>query len=152
MILDERSQFCSAVALNTGAAGTYLIGDVIDLGVARDIGAGKTMWVCIQVSTAATSGGSATANFQLASDSVAAIAADGTETIHADTGMLTPVASMVAGYQWAIAIPPAMSQDFERFLGIQQVTGTAAFTAGAVNAFLTIDPPVSWKPLPDGSN
>ena len=31
MILDTLNQFCSAVALNTGGAGTYLVGDVIDL-------------------------------------------------------------------------------------------------------------------------
>ena len=152
MILDERAEFCDATAINTGAAGTYLVGDVMDLDVARDVGAGKTMWVVIQVTTAFTSGGSATVRWQLASDSVAAIAADGTESIHADTGFLTAVASCVAGFQWAIAIPPEMSEAFERFLGIQQVTGTAAFTAGAINAFLTIDPPARWNPLADGNN
>ena len=31
MILDERTEFCDATALNTGGAGSYLLGDVIDL-------------------------------------------------------------------------------------------------------------------------
>lgn len=152
MILDERAEFCDATALNTGGAGTYLIGDVMDLDVARDIGGGKTMWLAIQVTTAFTSGGSATVRWQLATDSIAAIAADGTESIHADTGFLTAVASCVAGFQWAIAIAPEMSEAFERYLGVQQVTGTAAFTAGAINAFLTIDPPTAWNPNADGNN
>jgi hypothetical protein len=39
-VLDERTEFCDATALNTGAAGTYLIGDVIDSSVVRDIGQG----------------------------------------------------------------------------------------------------------------
>ena len=43
MILDERNEFADAVALNTGAAGSYLIGDQIDLGVARDIGNGEPL-------------------------------------------------------------------------------------------------------------
>ena len=30
MILDERTEFCDATALNTGAAGSYLIGDVVE--------------------------------------------------------------------------------------------------------------------------
>ena len=31
MIIDKRNEFASATALNTGAAGTYNVGDVIDL-------------------------------------------------------------------------------------------------------------------------
>ena len=151
MILDERTELCDATALNTGGAGTYLIGDVIDLETARDIGAGHTMYLVVQVTTAVTSGGSATVKFHLASDSVAAIAADGSETIHASTDAIGK-ASLVAGYQLAIAIAPEMSNAFERYVGIEQVTGTAALTAGAVNAFLTFDPPANWSAQPDATN
>ena len=59
MILDERLEFCDATALNTGGAGTYLLGDVIDLEVARDIGAGEPVWCVIQMDTAGGSTGSA---------------------------------------------------------------------------------------------
>lgn len=151
MILDERTELCDATALNTGGAGTYLIGDVIDLETARDIGAGHTMYLVVQVTTAVTSSGSATVKFHLASDSVAAIAADGSETIHASTDAIGK-ASLVAGYQLAIAIAPEMSNAFERYVGIEQVTGTAALTAGAVNAFLTFDPPANWSAQPDATN
>jgi len=60
MILDKRTEFCDATALNTGAAGTYLIGDQIDLGVARDIGTGEQLYLVITVDTPPTSAGAAT--------------------------------------------------------------------------------------------
>ena len=41
MILDEITEFCDATSLNTGAAGTYNVGDVIDSSVARDLGNGQ---------------------------------------------------------------------------------------------------------------
>ena len=41
---------------------------------------------------------------------------------------------------------PAAS--YERYVGIQQITGTAAFTAGAIDAFLTMDP-IAWKAYAD---
>src|SRR4051812_40283389 len=34
-VMDSRAEFCDATALNTGAAGTYLIGNVMDLSVVR---------------------------------------------------------------------------------------------------------------------
>lgn len=145
MILDERLEFADATALNTGAAGTYLIGDVVDLGVSRDIGEGESLYLVIQVDTTATSGGSAPGQFKLASDAQAAIATDGSATVHFET-VAIPVATLVAGYRvCAIALPRGT---YERYLGILQVTGTAAFTAGKVNAFLT-DNPGKWTAYAD---
>lgn len=143
MILDERNEFCDATALNTGAAGSYLIGDVIDTSIAgtatqpNDLGAGDALWLVIQVATTATSGGSATGQFHLCSDAAAAIAVDGSATYHFSSGAI-PVATLVAGYRVACVKLP--SGTYERYIGIVQTTGTAAFTAGAVNAFLTNDP------------
>ena len=135
MILDERNEFCDATALNTGAAASYLIGDVIDLGVTGlNVGAGEDVWLVIQVDTTATSGGSATGAFHLASDAQAAIAVDGSASYHFSTSAI-PVATLVAGYQIAAVRLP--SGTYERYLGILQTTAVAAFTAGKVNAFLT---------------
>jgi len=137
MILDERGEFCDATALNTGGAASYLIGDVIDLGAtSRDIGTGEDLYVVIQVDTTATSGGSATGQFHLASDAQAAIAVDGTATYHLSTAAIA-VATLVAGYTVLVARLP--SGTYERYLGILQTTAVAAFTAGKVNAFLTKD-------------
>lgn len=135
MIMDKFNEFCDATALNTGAAGTYLIGNVIDLGTTGlNVGVGEDLYCVVRVATTATSGGSATLTIKLASDAQAAIATDGSATEHFVTDAI-PVASLTAGYELcAFRLP---SGTYERYLGILQVTGTAAFTAGAVDAFLT---------------
>jgi hypothetical protein len=136
MIMDERLEFCDAQALNTGAAGTYLIGDVIDLGsIARDIGEGDNLELFINVSTAVTSAGSATVQFTLASDAQASIATDGTATVHWQSAAI-PKATLVAGYNVVRIVVPMNNPAYERYLGILQTTGTAALTAGAVDAGL----------------
>jgi hypothetical protein len=136
MILDERTEFCDATALNTGAAASYLIGDVIDTQIiGLELGISADLWLVIQVDTTATSGGSATGAFHLASDAQAAIAVDGSATYHLSTGAIA-VATLVAGYQIMRARLPA-TPAAERYLGILQTTAVAAFTAGKVNAFLT---------------
>lgn len=142
MYLDERTEFADATALNTGAAGTYNIGDVIDTratsidpNVTKDH-EGSDLYLVIQVDTTATSGGAATGQFRLVSDDTAT-PDTATATIHY-TGPAIPVATLVAGYRYcAVRLP---SGSYERYIGVQQITGTAAFTAGKINAFLTADP------------
>lgn len=148
-IMDSTFEFCDATALNTGAAGTYLIGNVVDLVKARDIGNGRVTYLVISVDTAVTSGSSATVQFILASDAQAAIATDGSATAHW-TSAAIPKASLVAGYKLVVPLP-LESPVYEEFLGILQVTGVAALTAGKVNAYLTLDPP-SWKAYPNSPN
>lgn len=155
MYLDERTEFADATAMNTGAAGTYNVGDVIDTralsgattidpNVTKDH-EGSEQYLVIQIDTTATSGGAATAQFQLVSDSTTTISTDGTQTIHY-TGPAIAVATLVAGYRYcAIPLP---SGSYERYIGVQQVTGVAAFTAGKINAFLTNDPAL-WRPYAD---
>jgi len=149
MILDERLEMLDATALNTGAAGTYLVGDVIDTSIVnKDLGHGEDLWAVIRITTAVTSGGAATVQFQLASDAQAAIATDGSATIHAQTAAI-PKATLIAGYTaLAIRLPAGT---YERYLGILQITGTAALTAGAADAYLTKDY-ASWSAYPDASN
>ena len=147
MILDERNEFADATALDTAGTGRVLVGDVIDLGAtSRDIGNGQPLYAVIQVDTAVTSGGSATVSFEIASDAQAAIAVDGTATVHAVTAAI-PKASLVAGYLVAAVALPIGS--YERYLGIIQNVGTAALTAGKINAFLTTDV-AKWVATPDG--
>lgn len=147
MIFDEFAEFADATALNTGAAASYLIGDVMDLGsTTSDVGNGEPMYLVIQVDTTATSGGAGTYAFHLASDAQAAIAVDGTATYHFSTSAIA-VATLIAGYTIAIVALPHGT--YERYLGILQTTAVAAATAGKVNAFLTHDPS-KWVALPDG--
>lgn len=137
MILDERSEFCDATALNTGAVGSYLLGDVMDLTVVgADQGQGSDLYCVIQVDTTVTSTGAGTYAFKLCSDAQAAIAVDGSQTIHFSTGLI-PKATLVAGYQIAAFKLPLGT--YERYLGIVQETAVEVAGAGKINAFLTTD-------------
>jgi hypothetical protein len=140
MILDERTEFCDATALNTGAAGNYLIGDVVDLGVARDLGGDMAVYLVVSVDTTATSGGSATGQFNLVTDDNASLTSPTTLV----SSKAWTVATMTAGTVLMAVQLPLEGTAYERYIGIQQVTGTAAFTAGKVNAFLTEDV-ARWK-------
>lgn len=152
MWIDERSEFADAVAV-TLAAGSNLIGDVMDLGSSRDIGAGHTLYLILQVTTAFAGG--TDFQFILASDSQAAIATDGAETRHYAGDVYTD-AQLAVGFTRSIPLPSgdtALGQDnlgYERFLGIIGV-GTGTHTAGAINAFLSPD---SYGNVlyPDGNN
>lgn len=149
MIFDERTEFCDATALNTGAAGTYNIGDVIDsqvgsLNTLINHGEGQQLYLVISVDTTATSGGSATAQFRIVSDAVATPDTS-TATVHY-TSSAIPVASLTAGSTPVVVALP--QGNYERYIGIQQITGTAAFTAGKVNAFMTLNP-ASFKAYAD---
>lgn len=148
MILDERLEFADALALDTGAAAAHLLGDVVDLSVARNIGLGLPLYLVIQVDTLVESAGAATVQFQLASDAQAAIATDGSATIHGET-IAIPKATLVAGYQKLIPLPREGDTPYERFIGVLYTVGTAALTAGKVNAFITAAPP-AWKAIDDG--
>lgn len=150
-ILDERTEFCDAQSLNTGAAATYNIGDQVDLGFdGRGIGeAGDNLYLVIQVATGITAGSAGTVKFQLASDSTSTLATNGTQSIHLETrafttGTGTGTTTLKPGTVLGVFAIPIEGVVYERYLGVQQVTGTAALTAGAVDAFLTPTPP-AWK-------
>ena len=137
MILDERNEFADATALGTSGTGRQLVCDVIDLGgVTQDVGNGQPLYLVIQVDTAVTSSGNATVSFELVSDAQAAIETDGTATVHFATAAI-PKATLVAGYTVAAVALPLGS--YERYLGLIANVGTAAASAGKVNAFLTHD-------------
>jgi hypothetical protein len=151
MILDERTEFCDATAANTGAAGSYLLGDVLDTGLAsgpNDLGAEDSLYLVIQVDTAFTSGGAGTYQFSLVSDAAAAIATDGSASVHYASAAIA-VATLVAGYLIAAVKLPRGT--YERYVGILQTTAVAAATAGKINAFLTNDVG-KWAPYADASN
>lgn len=146
MILDKRNEFADAVACNTGAAGTYNIGDVIDLGTARDLGGDMALYLVVTVDTGIITGGVAgTVAFQLISDAQDAPLTNGTQTVHAvSAARVTGATAIPAGTVLFAVQLPMEGTAYERYVGVQQVTGTTALTAGKVNAFLTTDV-ARWK-------
>lgn len=158
MIMDERNEFADAVSV-AAAAGTALIGDVIDISVLRDMGMGQPVWLVITTDTEIITGGTAgTVKFQLVSDAQAAIATDGSATVHYDSGTFVTDDAAANSPQLnaggiIAAIPlPVEGAVYERYLGILCVTATTTTTAGAINAFLTLDPPHTAKLYAEGAN
>lgn len=157
MILDERTEFADATSV-AAAAGTALIGDVIDLGTARDIGTGQNLYLVITTAVEIVTGGIAgTIKFQLASDAQAAIATDGSASVHYDTGTFVTgnaasnaVQLNASGVICAVPLPME-GRVYERYLGILAVIGTTTVTAGSINAFLTTDI-AKWKAYVEGAN
>ena len=156
MIMDDRLEFADAVSV-AAAAGTALIGDVIDTGsIHRDMGSGKGLWLIITTDTEIiTAGAAGTVKFQLVSDAQAAIAVDGTATVHVDTGTFVTGAANAndnqlnaAGTIACIQLP-LEGKVYERYIGVLAVTATTTTTAGKINAFLTYDP-IGWRSYPEG--
>lgn len=149
-IIDTSLQFANQTALSTAATGLALVGNVIDLTVARNIANGKPLYLVITVTTAVTSAGAATVQFLLTSGAVAAIPVDGSATQHYASAAI-PKATLVAGYQIVVPLP-LESPAYQEFLGIQQNVGAAALTAGAITAELTLDPPGPAKTYPQSAH
>lgn len=153
MILDKRTEFADAVALNTGAAGTYLIGSQIDIGEARDIGNGQGLYLVATVATGIeVASSTGTVAFKLASDDSASISTS-TSTVHFTspsfaTSTTSDTTTLAAGTVLFAVELPLEGNAYEQFLGILQVTGTTAISAGAINVFLTADVQ-KWKAYAD---
>jgi hypothetical protein len=150
MITDRLSTFLKETALNTGGAGTYLIGSQYDMMDQRDLGNLATpLWWVINVTLAVDSAGDGvTVSFKLASDDTAAISTT-TSTVHLQSPVFTQ-AQLAAGFTWAAPLP-LEGNLYERFLGVLQVTAVEAVTAGKITSLLTIHPG-RWKPYADAVN
>jgi len=150
--MDELLEFADAESVIDASGDTQLLGDVIDLGAGGTGFHGKQMYLVISVDTEVDSAmDGATIQFQLASDAAAGIATNGDASVHVDTGAIAETA-LVEGAMFVFPVPPSGGVDaFERYLGILQTTGGENVTAGAVNAFLTMDAKY-WKAYADGDN
>jgi hypothetical protein len=160
MILDELLEFCDATSV-AAAAGTALVGDVIDLGAnVKDFGAGAPVWLVINTDTEIITGGTAgTIQFFLCSDALATLGAGvvASCTTHVASAIYVTDDSAAnsdqlnaGGYPLVVALPHGT---YERYLGILVTTGTTTTTAGKINAYLTTqEPPVSVTLYAQGSD
>jgi hypothetical protein len=153
MLMDERNEFADDVSV-AAAAGTALIGDVIDLdpcsispNTTVDI-EGSEMYLVLQTGSeeVITGGAAGTLQFSLVSDALATLGGGVVAncTVHYQTPALVTDDSAandskfnVGGLIAAIKLP---SGSYERYLGILATTATTTTTAGKINAFLTHDP------------
>lgn len=144
MILDSRNEFADATSV-AAAAGTALIGNVIDLGTdgVNDV---EGLYAVVSVDTEiATASAAGTVQLFLVSDALATLGAGvlASCTQHAATPVLVTGA---AGVSAALAAGKVLMQvalpkgQYERYLGILCTTATTTTTTGKVNCFLTPTP------------
>lgn len=146
MITDVLNTFADNLALNTGGAGTYVVGDQINLGVAsRNIGVAPglaELYLVIKATTQFDSaGGAATATFQLVTAENAALTTN--PVVLATTSAIAELTGAPGVYLWVIPLPFG-GVTYKQYIGIRQVTAGEAFTAGAFDAFLTQYPPYRY--------
>ena len=149
-MIDSLSEFCDGTALNTGGAGTYNVGNSIDLTTPRDIGSGRPLYLVIKAKTDITVASSTgTVKFKLVSDATSTIATDGSATDHVVTpAYATSTTAIAAGTTLYAGQLPLEGNVYEQYLALQQVTGTTALNAGSIDAYLVVNPQ-AWKALPD---
>lgn len=141
MIMDSLGELAIRQSL-PAITGRTLATDVIDQGTIG-VQIGADVYLVIQVTEAATSGGAAKAAFELVSDAQGDIATDGSATLHTGLGPV-PLAQLTAGARFAVPMPPG---PYEKYFGlIVNVTG-AGFTGGKFTAFLTRDV-AKWVAMP----
>lgn len=127
MILDAQNQFSDAQSISADATGD----NVIDLGISRALGRGEPMAVVFNVDVAADQTSSdEDYGFEVEYSSDAAQTTDRKAVGRLNFESGTPDAPalnadlLVAGYQFAIPLPPMGLETSERFLGIRyDVTG-----------------------------
>lgn len=128
MITDALLSLSAAQAVTTTAVST----NTIDLGTARDIGEGEDLYVSFLIPTTFTGGTSLVANI------ITSAAANlGSPTVIASTGVIL-LATLVAGYRFAMRIPAQLGSLGQRYLGVSYtVVGT--MTAGTITADVVHD-------------
>jgi hypothetical protein len=131
MLIDAQNLFSQAQAIVS--VGSTPSTNVIDLGVARDIGGAVTddLFNLVQVVTAFASGGSATLKVQIQASN------DNSSFVTIAQSDDIAVASLTAGYKFLHnRLPSVPSSTLYRYLRLNYVVGTAAMTAGAITAGL----------------
>jgi hypothetical protein len=130
MLIDSQNQFSAAQAVTS--TGSTASSNIIDLGVARDIGGAVTNHLALlcEVVTPFASGGSATlaVQFQTAPDNGSGAPGSWVTLAQSDA---IPVASLTRGYRF---LPGGIPGPTQRFVRLNYVVGTAAMTAGALTA------------------
>ena len=137
MQLDAANVFGESIA--TGSTGTNNLGDVIDLAVERDIGAGQPVFANAVVQTAIAAGTGGTYQVKVVSADDAALSSNVVE--HVTSAEFDAASGIAAGQTLLnVALPAEVAGGgYGRYLGVQEVVGTAATSAGAVDVYLSHD-------------
>ena len=147
MISDKLNTFAEDTAV-AHAAGTFVLGDVIDLGTAKpDLGNGEPIFVVGIVKDDIEAAGAGTLAFKLTSAADDALTSGPVDHYIGPT--LTTAAAAPAGQKagdilFAFRLP---SGEYKQFLGIRATVATQAISDGKVDIFMTHDIS-AWKAYP----
>ena len=137
-IIDRQIRFSNAQAVTAAAASE----DAIDLGTARQLGDGSTLYIVVTCTTAMTDGSSdSTLAVKVQSDSDSAF---GSPTDVQTIG--TFPATSAAGTQFIV--PLMHFTTAERYIRLYYTPANGNLTTGSFTAFLT-DSPQVWSAYPD---
>lgn len=128
MIIDKLLSPAVELALSTFTVSTQVIGDVMDLGVARSNGLLSNPYgpgFDIKVRDA-TSGGAATLALQLVTDDNAALSS--ATVLYTVTGL-----ALVTLDEYDLWVPLPDLDTYERYLAWRAVVGTAVYTGGTMS-------------------
>ena len=133
MILDAHNLFSDAQVLTTGSENGIASSNVIDLGLARDLGTGENLYVVVSVDTAFTDSSSNT-DLAVILQTDAYVAFNSAAT--GQTIGTLPALSAV-GDRLVARIQPGGAN--EQYIRLFYTAGNGAMTTCAVTAFLTHD-------------
>lgn len=147
MLIDKQLQFADGTwaptatgdNISTNVLDTAPLGGVPTANGGRDFGQGDDLYLVITVKTAVTSGGAATVDFRLRTDSNANLTTAPVDLV--SSGAIAK-ATLVAGYQVFLKLPSAT---YKEFIGVNANIGTAVLTAGAFEADIVKDPQRNTK-------
>lgn len=126
MLIDTQQEFSVAQAVT--ATGDTASTNVYDTGAARDVGIGEEIYAFVRTDAAFTSAGAGTLQVKL-QDS-----AD--NSTFADVQTLTAVLALAALTADTVIARVRLPIGLRRYLRLAYTVGTAAMTAGTVDAFL----------------
>lgn len=127
MYQDAFLQFSAAQAVTAAAAST----NVIDWGVARDIGMGEALEIDIRVGQTVTAAGAATVQFQYQTADDAAFTTNVQTVVQTDA---IPKASLVAGASIPLHVDRSAPYAARRYGRLNYNVGTGPLTAGTFTA------------------
>lgn len=142
MITDKLLQVSEAQAVTATAVSE----DVVDLSVARDIGAGEDVYFHFTVDETVTAAGAATVDLQVVVSDAEAMTSP---VVVACSGSV-PKAELVAGKRYVLCISPMIGSVGKRYLAARYVVGTGPLTAGKFSAVCVKDAQ-DYKVYPVGS-
>lgn len=131
MIIDAQLLFSSSQDLTGGASNST---NILDLGIARDIGTGENLYLFVNVEVALT-GADVTVVVALQGDSTTTITPDGTEQV-----LIIPALAAI-GATYFVRLRPGSDPLQYQYLRLSYTPtgGTATLGAGTVTAGITHD-------------